>query len=487
MAYKVPNNAPITRQEEECAFSVSTFVSKTDAALGSMGYAVVVGELSQVMFRQHMWFSLKDEQSSVSCLMFKSSVSALPFEPADGLKVVARGYSSVYQKNGQFRFIVQVMKQLGAGDILERLQKLKEQLHREGIFDLHKRPLPEFIDTVGVITSAAGNVVHDIQMTMARRNNGVNIVVYDAKVQGEEAVPSLLAALKQANEEKRCQVLIIGRGGGSLEDLLPFSDESLVRAVAASEIPIISAVGHEPDVALSDFAADIRAATPTAAAEIVTSVTKDAIYNALGNYLNRLDSAIGSFIDNENIRLDRLSARLKAVSPEHQAQLLSARLSRLEQSLFASVLQKISSEKNKVAALSGRLSEQNPVLAVQRGQQRVEQLKVRLDSAIERILNKTESRLNQSLQILTSGQVELQLSKAENTFGTLSARLEALNPLYILNRGYSATLDSSRQTLNIDKASIGDHITTLIKGGRIESEITEISREDPLLKITEEN
>ncbi|HAR80019.1 MAG TPA: exodeoxyribonuclease VII large subunit [Succinivibrionaceae bacterium] len=330
-------------------------------------------------------------------------------------------------------------------------------------------------------------MVHDIQMTMARRNNGVNIVVYDAKVHGEEAVPSLLAALKQANEEKRCQVLIIGRGGGSLEDLLPFSDESLVRAVAASEIPIISAVGHEPDVALSDFAADIRAATPTAAAEIVTSVTKDAIYNALGNYLNRLDSAIGSFIDNENIRLDRLSARLKAVSPEHQAQLLSARLSRLEQSLFASVLQKISSEKNKVAALSGRLSEQNPVLAVQRGQQRVEQLKVRLDSAIERILNKTESRLNQSLQILTSGQVELQLSKAENTFGTLSARLEALNPLYILNRGYSATLDSSRQTLNIDKASVGDHITTLIKGGRIESEITEISREDPLLKITEEN
>ena len=180
---------------------------------------------------------------------------------------------------------------------MERLLRLKEKLRLEGVFDYHKREIPEFIDTVGIITSIQGDVVHDMAVTMKRRNPGVNIIVYDAKVQGEDAPSSLVAALKKANEEALCDVIIIGRGGGSFEDLLPFSDETLTREVARSNILVISAVGHEPDYSFTDYAADFRAATPTAAAEHVTRITKDMLINAVINDFDRMNNAITQHIN----------------------------------------------------------------------------------------------------------------------------------------------------------------------------------------------
>ena len=484
------------------AMTVSDFLKITDNALKNFGNAIVVGEISELGNYRHLYFKIKDEFSSVDCVMWYSAVQALSFKPEIGMKVEIIGNSSVYQKTGQFKLMASSMRQVGLGYIMEQLRILQDKLQKEGIFDLLHRPIPKFVNTVGVITSTEGRVVHDIQMTMQRRNDAVNIIVYPASVQGQGASRTLIEALHQANNEKRCDVLIIGRGGGSFEDLLPFSDEALVREVAKSAIPIISAVGHEPDIALTDYAADLRAPTPTAAAELVTSVTKADLYSLFEEYNRRLDNAVDSSFDLYQMRLESVEKRLRVSSPEaiidNQRNLLIYAISELEHATDALLIKKAQQIEN----LKHRLSMFEPAAIVSYKLSALLTTVSRLDRSIdENVLNAQnrlsfdatllnydklitdhQSRLKKKLSELVLRQnncdVEAKLANAEKDFANDLSKLELLNPLFILSKGYSVTKDSFDRIAKVKNLNQGDTITTLLDGGTVVSTVDAVLKSD---------
>lgn len=484
------------------AMTVSDFLKITDNALKNFGNAIVVGEISELSNYRHLYFKIKDEFSSVDCVMWYSAVQALSFKPEIGMKVEIIGNSSVYQKTGQFKLMASSMRQVGLGYIMEQLRILQEKLQKEGIFDLLHRPIPKFVNTVGVITSTEGRVVHDIQMTMQRRNDAVNIIVYPASVQGQGASRTLIEALHQANNEKRCDVLIIGRGGGSFEDLLPFSDEALVREVAKSAIPIISAVGHEPDIALTDYAADLRAPTPTAAAELVTSVTKADLYSLFEEYNRRLDNAVDSSFDLYQMRLESVEKRLRASSPEaiidNQRNLLIYAISELEHATEALLIKKAQQIEN----LKHRLSMFEPAAIVSYKLSALLTTVSRLDRSIDeyvlnaqnrlsfdatllnydKLITDHQSRLKKKLSELVLRQnncdVEAKLANAEKDFANDLSKLELLNPLFILSKGYSVTKDSFDRIAKVKNLNQGDTITTLLDGGTVVSTVDAVLKSD---------
>jgi exodeoxyribonuclease VII large subunit len=234
----------------------------------------VEGELSNCRPASsgHLYFSLKDTGAKIDAVMFRNRLRFLNFEPKDGMLLHVRGSLSVYAPRGSYSIVCEEMELAGSGDILAMLEKRKQMLAAEGLFDENrKKPLPRFPQTIGIVSSPSGAVIRDMLNILGRRAAGMKIVILPAPVQGADAAPIIARRIQQANQWKLADVLIVGRGGGSLEDLLPFSEESVVRAVAESEIPVISAVGHEIDWALCDFAADIRAPTPSAAAELVSA------------------------------------------------------------------------------------------------------------------------------------------------------------------------------------------------------------------------
>ncbi|MDR2480099.1 MAG: exodeoxyribonuclease VII large subunit [Treponema sp.] len=240
---------------------------------GSFGQVVVEGEVSNCRPASsgHLYFSLKDAGAKIDAVMFRNRLRSLSFEPRDGMLLRARGSLSVYAPRGGYSIVCEEMELAGAGDILAMLEQRKRRLAAEGLFDEGRRkPLPRFPQTVAVVSSPTGAAVRDILNILARRAAGVRVIILPSPVQGADAAPVIARRIEQANQWMLADVLIVGRGGGSLEDLLPFSEEVVVRAVAASAIPVVSAVGHEIDWALSDFAADLRAPTPSAAAELVS-------------------------------------------------------------------------------------------------------------------------------------------------------------------------------------------------------------------------
>lgn len=496
------SQSPVSQDVSPNAITVSDFLKITDNALRNFGKAVVVGEISELSNYRHLYFKIKDESSSVDCIMWYSSVQSLNFKPEIGMKVEITGNSSVYQKTGQFKLIASSMRQVGLGYIMEQLRRLQEKLQNEGIFDLLHRKIPKFVNTVGVITSNEGRVVHDIQMTMLRRNDAVNIIVYPAAVQGPEAALSLIDALHQANSEKLCDVLIIGRGGGSFEDLLPFSDEALVREVAKSSIPIISAVGHEPDIALTDFAADLRAPTPTAAAELVTPITKSDLYSLLDEFKRRLDNGVDSAFDLYQMKLENVEKRLRASSPEsvveNQRNLLIYAISQLDHAADSF----INNKTHEIDILKHRLALFEPAVIVSGKLTKLQSLISRLDRSIDSCLSKTENRLsfdttvlnfdnlidnaffrlNKKISDLVLRQNDCDLSsklmRLEKNYSNDLAKLELLNPLYILSKGYSVTKDSSGKIAKVNNLKKGDSITTVLHGGTVVSTVDKVTLSD---------
>lgn len=240
---------------------------------GTFGSVEVEGEVSNCRPSStgHLYFTLKDAGASISAVMFKNRLRGLAFEPADGMLVRARGELSVYAQRGSYQIVCESLRKAGAGDLLALLEERKRRLAAEGLFDAaRKRPLPRFPARIGMVSSPTGAALRDVVNVLSRRAAGAELIVLPAPVQGAEAAPIIARRIEQANAWDLADVLIVGRGGGSTEDLLPFSEEIVVRAIAASRIPVVSAVGHEIDWALSDFAADLRAPTPSAAAELVS-------------------------------------------------------------------------------------------------------------------------------------------------------------------------------------------------------------------------
>jgi len=272
---------------------------------------IVEGEISncKTAASGHLYFSLKDDQAILQAVMFRRDMISLSFVPRDGMKVWARGGISVYPARGQYQLITRSMREAGLGDILAMLEERKQRLAREGLFDeSKKRSIPRFPSRVAVVTSPTGAAVRDIIRILRRRNPKVGILVLPAVVQGEEAAASIATRIHQANRWNLAEVLIIGRGGGSIEDLLPFSEEIVVRAIAASDIPVISAVGHETDWALSDYAADLRAPTPSAAAEMVCSEL-EMIYKEITHFQTLLTQSMIQALSQARQRLSAVSPR----------------------------------------------------------------------------------------------------------------------------------------------------------------------------------
>jgi exodeoxyribonuclease VII large subunit len=294
--------------DDDRVLSVSELTSLVKEILeGGFPEVTVEGEITNVRPASsgHLYFSLKDRSSMVQAVMFRYRSRVLGFEPQDGMLVRARGGITVYAARGQYQILVERLELAGEGDLLAKIEERKRRLAAEGLFDEdRKRPLPRFPSRVAVITSPTGAAIRDIINVVSRRNAGLDLVLLPAAVQGEAAPAELVRQLKAANRYGLGDVIIIGRGGGSLEDLLAFSDEAVVRAVATSEIPVISAVGHEIDWALTDFAADLRAPTPSAAAELVTE-SRLALAREVGQFEGELETAMRSRLERARLLLAR--------------------------------------------------------------------------------------------------------------------------------------------------------------------------------------
>lgn len=325
-------------------FSVSEINSLLkDMLESSFPQICIEGEISNYRPNSsgHLYFTLKDEASQISAVMFRSAAAHIDFVPKDGTKVQCTGRLTVYPARGNYQILITRMTVSGEGAILKMIEERKRRLAAEGLFDeAKKRPLPPFPQTIGIITSPTGAALRDILQIMRRRNKCVSAIVFPSLVQGDGAAESIVHQIKNANALKKCDVLIVGRGGGSLEDLLPFSDENVVRAIAGSEIPVISAVGHEIDWALSDFAADKRAPTPSAAAELAVPQLSD-ILNMILFYKNELHQNIDSHVKNAKLMIQSFSPENLELKFRSIEQPLLQRFDYMKDEIYDGMVQKI--------------------------------------------------------------------------------------------------------------------------------------------------
>ncbi len=325
-------------------FSVTQITSYIKEILeGTFRTITVEGEISNFKPSSagHIYFTLKDNTSQLRAVMFKGATYSLNFRPKDGDKVRCTGNISVYAPQGNYQIIVNKMEAAGAGNILAMLEQRKQKLAAEGLFDSDKKQeLPAFPKTIGVVTSPSGAAIRDILQVSRRRNKNINIIVFPSLVQGEGAAQTIAKMIEIANFYKLCDILIVGRGGGSIEDLLPFSEEIVVRAVAASKIPVISAVGHDIDWALCDYAADRRAATPSAAAELATPLLSDISQN-LGYLRTELYNSIMQKIEQKRLVIKGFDPSSLEVRFRNIQQPLLNRFDRAKEGLKDEILQKI--------------------------------------------------------------------------------------------------------------------------------------------------
>ncbi|MDR0404183.1 MAG: exodeoxyribonuclease VII large subunit [Treponema sp.] len=351
-------------------FTVSELTGLIKLSLEEGFPAVLVeGELSnwRPSSTGHYYFSMKDPGAKIDAVMFKNRRSSLRFEPKDGMLVRARGRISVYPQRGNYQLVAEEMELAGQGDILAMLENRKRALAAEGLFDdERKKPIPRFPETVAVVSSPTGAAVQDILNILRRRAEGINVIVLPAPVQGADAAPIIARRIEQANQWKLADVIIVGRGGGALEDLLPFSEEVVVRAVAASEIPVVSAVGHEIDNAISDLAADLRAPTPSAAAELVSA--------RRGEALETVKAAARTMTETITDRIGRARLLLKPFDPEDLEYrfraILQPRLIRLDdakEQLLENLSGRIADLRRRLELASTVLEAGSPLAILERG------------------------------------------------------------------------------------------------------------------------
>jgi len=406
----------LVETEEEAPLTVSELVAYLGGTLErEFSHLLVLGELTSLSRAAsgHCYFTLSDQQSSIDAVLWRADALRLAFRPQVGDEVVCRGRMGVFARQGRMQLYVSAMKPVGAGAAQRALDELRRRLAAEGLFAAErKRPLPYLPRTIGVVTSRRGAALHDILVTLRRRFAGVHVVLAPAVVQGAEAPRQIVRALAMLAEYRACDVVIIGRGGGGAEDLAAFNDEAVVRAVAASAVPVVSAVGHEIDVSLCDLVADHRAATPTAAAEAVVPVR------------------------------DELLVELATAS--HR--------------LGASARRLVAALRHRVDAVGGRL--RDPATSLAQSRQRIDRIEMRLERAMRRRLHDTSRELEDLTRAFQqaartrggSGRTRVQTAAAAldramrarlagqaGRLAVLASKLDALSPLAVLGRGYSLT------------------------------------------------
>jgi len=327
----------------------------------------IAGEISNLRpaASGHLYFTIKDEAAQVDCVMFKSRAAALDWDPADGLRVEVRALVTLYEPRGRFQLNVEGMRRAGLGPLYERFLKLKDKLEREGLFDAHvKRQIPEHPRQIGVITSLAAAALRDVLTTLRRRNPSIPVIVYPAPVQGEGAAAKLAQALAAANARAECDVLLLVRGGGSIEDLWQFNEEALARAIRASAIPVVVGVGHETDVTIADFAADERAPTPTAAAELV-SPSLEALRARIAQTALRISRQTARRIEYAMQAVDALARRL--VHPAERLRASRQFLQQLEKRLASAASRLLEQWSGRIDLAGARLANLGHTAVLARG------------------------------------------------------------------------------------------------------------------------
>lgn len=418
---------------------------------------LVEGEISNLSMPSsgHLYFSLKDANAQVRCAMFKNLQRRRALKPENGKHVIVRAQVSLYEPRGDYQLIVESIEEAGDGALRRAFEDLKQKLADEGLFDAaKKRPLPALPGCVGVITSPTGAAIRDILTVLKRRFPAVPVIVYPVAVQGESAKFDIAKAIAAANANPLCDVIILGRGGGSLEDLWAFNEEIVARAIFASEIPIISAVGHETDITIADFAADLRAPTPSAAAEHATPDRQE--WLARFQHLEtRLQQQMQRKLRQQQQTLDWLGKRLQQQHPGQRLARNAQRLDELELRLKQAMRAKLRHSQSVVAEKSALVWRRNPAATIDSHKQRLAYLTQRLLKAQANKLEKLGQRLLNASQTL-----------------------HAVSPLATLNRGYTLTVDpvTGRLIRAAAQLAVGDCIETRFGQGRCTSEIKAIDR-----------
>ncbi len=419
-----------------------------------IGKVWITGEISN--FTQpasgHWYFTLKDDTAQVRGAMFRNSNRRVTFRPQHGQQVLVRASVTLYDPRGDYQIIVESMQPAGEGLLQQKYEQLKAALSAEGLFDQQfKQPLPTPAHCIGVITSKTGAALHDILHVLRRRDPSLPVVIYPTAVQGDDAPGQIVRAIELANARQECDVLIVGRGGGSLEDLWSFNDERVARAIFASRIPVVSAVGHETDVTIADFVADLRAPTPSAAAEIV-SRNQTELLRQIQSAQQRLEMAMDFFIANRTRRFTQLNHRLQQQHPQLRLARQQTVLEKLRQRMRVALDSQLKQASQRQRRVAQRLNQQNPQPRIWRAQTRIQQL---------------EYRLAESLRA--------QLSVTRERFGKAVTHLEAVSPLSTLARGYSVTTAADGKVLKQAKqVKTGDTLTTRLADGWVESEVKSV-------------
>ena len=348
---------------------VNQYIKNILEGVPELGDILIRGELSnyKIYPSGHHYFTLKDAQGALRSVMFKGSAMKLKFRPENGMKVIAAGRISVFPRDGAYQLYCTSLSADGVGDLYVAFEQLKEKLYQEGLFDPeHKKPLPSYPQRIAIITSSAGAAVHDMIRILRRRYPIARVLLLPVRVQGVEAPPEIVGAIRYANRWQLADVIITGRGGGSIEDLWAFNDERVARAIYASEIPVISAVGHEPDVTISDFVADRRASTPSNAAEIaVPDMTE--LLRGLQAADNRLIQSELNLLERENQRLTSLAGKRALTDPTAFLQDKKMYLDYIQQKLGGAARQTLEADSRRFAQLTAKLDAMSPLKVLGRG------------------------------------------------------------------------------------------------------------------------
>lgn len=412
------------------------------------------GEISNLVQASsgHWYLSLKDAKSQVKCAMFKGNNRKVRIKPSNGQQVLVRAKVSLYEPRGDFQLIIESMESAGEGLLRQQYEQLKNKLHAQGLFEQHyKQTIPSNIKTLGVITSPTGAAITDILTVLKRRNPLIKVIIYPTLVQGEQAKFDIEHAIKKANLRQECDVLIVGRGGGSLEDLWPFNEECVVQAIYHSKLPIISAVGHEIDTTLADYVADLRAPTPSAAAELASQDTK-IVYEKLSSLYQRIKQQQARYLSVQNNKLQVFQHRLNQVHPEQKLRIQQQRLDDINQTFMRAIKRNIERKQVKPQSLIERLHYLSPLTKIQQKYDAIKQYQQRLQQAMLNIQQ-----------------------KKSYAFSHLIEQLHLVSPLATIARGYSVTRNTNKKVITqLKQVAEGDLIHVQVTDGTIQARVQSI-------------
>jgi exodeoxyribonuclease VII large subunit len=440
--------------EQRKIYSVFALTTEIKGTLDKLGIVWVQGEISNFKHHSsgHMYFSLKDDRAQIKAACFRNSNLYLKFRPEDGLEVIARGRISVYEPRGDYQLIVEYMEPKGLGSLQLAFEQLKEKLRKEGLFDQDKKiPLPLLPQKIGIVTSPTGAAIRDVLRILKRRNASLNVLIYPARVQGSGAAEEIAEGIRYFNTRADIDVIIAGRGGGSIEDLWAFNEEIVARSISQSKIPVISAVGHEVDFTIADFVADLRAPTPSAAAELVSGA-RDDLRVTVQSLAARLLQAVRRSIEGRRLELERL-ARNRSFN-------VAPNMIRDFQQRFDE------------ATLRLKLAAANHVSNVRHREQMLHTRLIRID--LPQIIERWRERVAYNHQAMISS-IKSFLQQARSRMQGMVGRIDALSPLAILQRGYAICRDAEGQIVKeADRLNVGERVEVILARGGLDCQVENI-------------